>query len=479
MKATSMKLAGLIGLVTILLSSLGLQALPVGNPGIESTPPTSNHTPPSGTEGPPSQETASSSAASSTEAPTKAQTTTSATTSATTTGGGTSATGGSTAAGTTKPTVIAPPSGEPDEKPSPQEPQPTPAGKILAGYYAGWAAYKGYTPQKIPADRLTHLHYAFAKIDPAASRITLADPSNDRRNFAALRALKKSNPQLKTLLSVGGWDYSAYFSDVASTGARREAFAQSCLDILLEHGFDGVDLDWEYPVSGGLAGNTNRPQDKQNFTLLLKAIREKLDQQEKKDGRRYYLTIAGGAGTGYLAKIEPAAVAGLVDYIFVMGYDMHGPWDTYTDLNAPLYRPQESSPQAKNSVYDSLSAYRSSGVPAKKLVLGMPFYGYVYQGVTSQNNGLYSTFTSAASISYDTLRSRYLNHPAYTVFRHDKARVPYLYGNGAFLTYEDPQSIADKVALAKSLGLAGVGAWELSQDSSGALLKSAYGRLTA
>ena len=471
MKSASLKLTGLLGLITLLFCSLGLQTPPVGNPGIESVPPAVSDPPSSGTEaseGLPSQETGSSSTSTQTEASAQAQT--QATTSATTTGGG------STTTNATKPTA---PSGGQSESPAPQKPQQTPAGRILAGYYAGWAAYKGYTPRMIPAGRLTHLHYAFAKIDPASSRIALADPSNDRRNFTALRALKQSNPHLKTLISVGGWDYSTYFSDVASTGARREAFAQSCLDFLLEHGFDGVDLDWEYPVSGGLAGNTNRPQDKQNFTLLLKAIREKLNLQEKKDGRRYYLTIAGGAGAGYLKKIEPAAVSGLVDYIFVMGYDMHGPWDTYADLNAPLYRPLESSPQAKNSVYDSLTAYLSSGVPAKKLVLGMPFYGYVYEGVESRNNGLYSTFTTAKSVGYDTLRSKYLNNPAYKVFRHDKAQVPYLYGNGAFLTYEDPRSIADKVSLANSLGLAGVGAWELSQDSSGALLKSAYERLHA
>lgn len=87
------------------------------------------------------------------------------------------------------------------------------------------------------------------------------------------------------MISIGGWDYSAYFSDIASTAARRTAFAESCLTFILEHGFDGVDLDWEYPVSGGAAGNTNRPQDKQNFTLLLKEIRRQLDSQSAVTGK--------------------------------------------------------------------------------------------------------------------------------------------------------------------------------------------------
>lgn len=354
-----------------------------------------------------------------------------------------------------------------------------PTGRIVAGYYAGWSAYKGYTPSSVPVSQLTHLNYAFAKIDAAKSSIALADPTQDRKNFAAIRKIKQQNPHLKVLISVGGWDYSTYFSDVASTAARRETFAKSCLTFLLEHGFDGIDLDWEYPVSGGLSGNTNRPQDKQNFTLLLRTIREQLDEQSSRDGRRYYLTIAGAANTGYLSKIEPKAVAGLVDYIFLMAYDFHGPWDRYADFNAPLYTPQETSPQYKGSVYDSVNAYLKNGVSAKKLVLGMPFYGYVYEGTSDQNNGLYSRYSSARSVNYDTIRRVYLKDSAYTQKRHETAQISYLYGRNTFITYEDSVSITAKVNLAKSMGLAGVGAWELSHDTSGSLLQTAHRTLYA
>lgn len=353
-------------------------------------------------------------------------------------------------------------------------PTPTPTGKIVAGYYAGWASYKGYTPDRVPVQQLTHLNYAFAKINPSANAVALADPANDRKNFAALRKLKQRYSHLKTLISIGGWDYSAYFSDIASTAARRTAFAESCLTFILEHGFDGVDLDWEYPVSGGAAGNTNRPQDKQNFTLLLKEIRRQLDSQSARDGKTYYLTIAGAANTSYLSKIEPQNVSPLVDYIFLMAYDFHGPWDRFADLNAPLYTPQEASPHYKSSVYDGIKAYLNKGVSAQKIVLGMPLYGYVYRGVSKQNNGLYSAFSSAKSLSYNDLRLSYLNNTAYSRHRHEAAKVPYLYGNGTFISYEDSASISAKTALAKSLGLAGVGIWELSQDTSGALLNSAY-----
>ena len=164
---------------------------------------------------------------------------------------------------------------------------------------------------------------------------------------------------------------------------------------------------------------------------------------------------------------------GLVDHIFVMAYDMHGSWDTYSDFGAPLYNPQERSPQYKNSVHDGVQAYLNAGVPADKLVLGMPFYGYIYEGVGAAQEGRYSTFSSARSISYNNIKGTYLNNPAFSSFYHEGAAVPYLYGNGIFISYENPRSIGTKAAFARNLGLAGVGIWELSHDSAGELLESA------
>lgn len=330
---------------------------------------------------------------------------------------------------------------------------------VAVGYYAAWAGSQGYGPERLPAEQLDQVNYAFAEIE--GGRAVLTSPDQDRENLRGLTALRQRNPDLKIVLSLGGWDGSGGFSDAASTAARRETFARSCLDLLLAHDLDGVDLDWEYPVSGG--SGVHRAQDRENFTLLLRTLRRTLDRQSRTDGREYLLTIAGAAGQGYLNCIEPQAVAETVDHIFVMAYDFHGPWDRRADFNAPVYA------GGRGGVDAAVSGWLSRGVAAEKLVLGMPMYGYIYQGCTGPGG----SFASARSVSYDAVRQEYLTNPAFRQLRHSQADVPYLLGNGAFLSYDDEASIAAKAALARERGLGGFGFWELSQDRTGKLLESA------
>lgn len=344
-------------------------------------------------------------------------------------------------------------------------------GQYIVGYYANWASYSGITPDKLQVSKLTHLNYAFAAID-ANGKLAMSDSVNDLKNFSILKSLKAANKGLKTLISVGGWDDSQKFSDAALTSYSRAVFAQSCVDFVVKYGFDGVDIDWEYPVSGGKS--VGRTEDRQNFTYLLQTIRQKLNERGAKDGKKYTLTIAGAAGSSYLQKIEVGKVASAVDFIFIMAYDLHGPWDGYADLNAALYDPAGTSPQYKLSADDAVTVYLNAGVPSSKLVLGMPFYGYRYSVTGSANNGLFGSFTSAKSISYDSIISSYLNNTAFRLFYHPTAMVPYLFGNNTFISFDNAQSIAEKVGYAKSRRLAGVGAWELSQDKHGVLLSSAY-----
>ncbi len=335
-----------------------------------------------------------------------------------------------------------------------------PTGKYMVGYYPSWASGSGLPPQNVDASLLTHIHYAFANVNANGSLI-LPHGAIDRNNLQGLVALRGKNPQLKVLLSVGGWDYSYHFSSVAANAATRTTFAKSAADMVKQYNLDGIDIDWEFP----------KQQDKRNFTLLLQAVRAELDDLSRTTGRTYLLSIAAGTG---LTNMEVSAVASVLDYIFLMGYDMHGPWDSYADLNAPLYPAGDVSPQYSISVSGTVASYRSAGVPAKKIVLGMPFYGYRYTTDGSRNDGLYAPFSAGKSISYKQLAASYLSNPSFKRFLHPRARVPYLFDGTTFITYEDAASIAEKVTYARAQGLGGVGAWELSQDLNFTLLRSAH-----
>ncbi|RDU24683.1 glycosyl hydrolase family 18 protein [Anaerosacchariphilus polymeriproducens] len=366
------------------------------------------------------------------------------------------------------------PAPEPTPEPAP-EPEPTPESpaKKVVGYYAAWAAYSGYLPTQIDAGKLTHINYAFANIG-SDLKLTLGYPDIDVNNIKLLNSLKQTNPNLKTLISVGGWSWSGKFSDAALTDATRTAFADSCVAFIKQYGFDGVDLDWEYPVSGGLSTNSRRPEDKQNFTLLLQKIREKLDAQGTIDNKHYLLTIAGGASYSYVNNVEMSKLAQYLDYATIMTYDLHGTWDKYTDLHAPLYLNNDTTPQYKTSVDSAVNAWLNASFPVDKLVLGIPFYGYIYSSVTNSNNGLYQTFAGANSISYQSIVANYLNKPGYTRYFHSQSMVPWLFDGSVFISYEDSQSINVKTNYIHTKNLGGAMAWELSQDPSGTLLNSIY-----
>ncbi len=348
--------------------------------------------------------------------------------------------------------------------------------KKIVGYYAAWTAYSGFIPSQIDASRLTHINYAFANIGPDL-RIALGFPNLDPYNIIQLNALKQINPDLKTLISVGGWTWSGLFSDVAATDEARTAFAESCVDFIKQYGFDGVDIDWEFPVTGGLPTNNRSPEDKHNFTLLLQKLREALDRQGAFDGRHYLLTIAGSSGSFYPQNTELSLLYPYLDYASIMTYDIHGTWDVYTDFNAPLYLNNDISPQYKWSVDSAVQAWEQAGFPLNKLVMGIPFYGYIYGAVNNFNEGLYQPFQGANSIPYWQISSSYLTFPGFIRYFHPESKVPWLFNGSIFISYDDPESIRFKTDYINSRGLAGAMIWELSQDPNGVLLNEIYNNL--
>ena len=407
----------------------------------------------------------------------------------------------------------------------------------IIGYYPSWGAYgRNYQVYDIDASKVTHINYAFADIcwngihgnpDPTGPNpqtwscqdevgtinvpngtIVMGDPWIDAQksnpgdtwdeplkgNFKQLIKLKQANPNLKTIISVGGWTWSNRFSDVAASAATRETFANSAVDFLRKYQFDGVDLDWEYPVSGGLAGNSYRPEDKQNYTLLLQAVRQKLDAAGAADGKTYLLTIASGAGPDFIQNTELAGIAQAVDWINIMTYDMNGGWQTISGHNAPLYYdPAAGSANLPNAaafnVDAAVTAYFAAGVPANKLVLGVPFYGRGWAGCQATGNGQYQSCTGTAQVGtwekgvfdFNDLEANYIGKNGYMRYWNDTAKVPYLYNssNGTFITYDDTESMGYKASYLKSKGLAGAMFWEFSGDRNKTLLNKLASDLAA
>ncbi|MDZ4766151.1 MAG: glycoside hydrolase family 18 protein [Chloroflexota bacterium] len=363
----------------------------------------------------------------------------------------------------------------------------------IVAYYTSWAIYgREYFVTDIPADQLTHINYAFANISEAGE-VVLGDEWADTQfpypsdttgggNFNQLQLLKAAHPAMQTLISVGGWTWSGLFSDVALTPASRERFARSAVDFMLRYDFDGVDLDWEYPTGGGDPGNMERPEDSENFVLLLDEVRTQLDAQGAQDGRAYLLTIALGAGASAYEPLDWARIHPLLDWINVMTYDFAGGWSERTGFNAPLYAAADGA-----SADRTLQALLALDIPADKLVLGVPFYGHGWSGVGSENDGLDQPFTSlpegtwaAGSFDYDDLTENYITDTT----RHwdERAGVPWLYdaATGTMITYDDAESMALKADYIRQHNLGGVMFWELSaDDDTNTLLTALHTTLTS
>jgi chitinase len=354
--------------------------------------------------------------------------------------------------------------------------QPITAPRVV-GYFASWGIYDEtpYLVTDIPAELLTHVNYAFINVDENGECVfddvwgELEYPyPNDGPlgNLAALEAFKAEHPHLKTLMALGGWARSVNFSDAALTPESRDHFARSCVTMMNDYGFDGIDVDWEYPVAEGDPGNITRPEDKANYTLLLAELRQKLNALSELTGQEYLLTIAAPAGP-QSRYYELDKIHEYLDWINLMTYDYSGHWSAATAFNAPLH----STPSA-SSVANSVETYLAAGVPAEKLVLGVPFYGKAWEGVAARNDGLAQRpsgpfGSSDGALTYRQIVEDYHAGTGFTRHWHEVSQVPWLYNadTGVMISYDDPESIALKAAFAREQGLGGVMLWELRQDS--------------
>ncbi len=340
---------------------------------------------------------------------------------------------------------------------------------VVTGYIGGFRGL--VATEGINAEKLTHIIYAF--VDVHDSVAVLTNLKTDSTNFRKLNLLKKKNPDLKILISIGGWAWSENFSDASLTPTSRAKFAKSSVDIIRKYKLDGVDIDWEYPGMKGEEGNIFRPEDKQNYTLLFKAIREELDRYGKETGQYHELTAAVGASQGFVDHTEMAEVGKILDYIYVMTYVFSG--NNTSGHQTNLY-PSKATPTA-NSSDKSMKIFQAAGVPPSKLVVGSGFSGKGWVVESATNNGLgQKALKPATGGSYTRIKDSLVNKQGYKRYWDKDAQAAYLWNadTKTFISYEDEASIKAKAKYIKKNKYGGIFFWQYTADPKEYLLSAMY-----
>jgi chitinase len=338
----------------------------------------------------------------------------------------------------------------------------------IIGYLPSWKRMVGNKTLQaadLPLDRLTCVHYAFyiplpdgtiGPKDAAGDSVYLCkDPASGLIPLAHRQGVD-------VVLSIGGWDDSDLFPAVASTSATRALFAHSCCDAIRTSGFDGIDIDWEYP---GYPEHKGTPVDSRHFTLLLSALRDSLDALGSGTGRRYRLTAALPAGGENLGRIAVADIVPILDRLNIMTYDYYGYWDPSANHNSPLF-PAAGSDSSRCIDASYKWFHDQLGVPSSKLNIGIPFYGKAYSGCAgpnSKHSGPDTLFTAYGGASYTQICAL---AGQFTWLWDTTAQVPYLLDRArqAFVTCEDTNSVRAKAAYVLEHDIRGVIIWEITDD---------------
>jgi chitinase len=319
---------------------------------------------------------------------------------------------------------------------------------------------------KEDAEKLTHINIAFGHVINDEVRV------DHLNNLNYMKTIREYNPDIKLILSVGGWGAGG-FSEAASTLKGRRTLADTAVEVLKTYGFDGIDLDWEYPGYSE-AGIKSSPDDKFTFTLLLKEVREALDRQGEKDRVHYLLTIAAGADQYFVDSTEMDKAQELLDFVQLMTYDMRGGFQTLTGHHTNLFTP--SGDLFRISVDTSVKIFMRAGVPREKILIGAAFYSRMWKNVPNINNGLHQMTTTSGGYGpgYAQLLSDYINKNGYLRYWDNEAKAPYLFDGSNFITYDDEESLKYKSNYVKQMRLAGIMYWEHGCDATRTLLDAIH-----
>lgn len=353
------------------------------------------------------------------------------------------------------------------------------AAERVRAYYPFWVSYSQTKAlADLPLARLDQLTYAFAYFD-AQGQLQAGDAFADlnkpypqadgtllRGNYALLKAIKPQYPQLKTVLAVGGWNYSAQFSAVLADPVLRQRAVQSTLQFLQQHGFDGIEIDWRYPGGGGRDGNSASLQDGAHLLQFVRALRQAAPQ----------LII------GLTSAVQPAIIAASpwrelaphCDYVMLIATDFVGAWSGKTSHKSPLYMPA-----GRLSIDLAVNTLIDAGLPANQLALMIPSQGVSFNGVNAQGNGLAQTHGGVSMGSWDNAQTGPTG-----VFGQDEiaalqqgqgfvehwdalAQESYFYSPRAqqFISIETERALAAKLDYVQRRGLQGIALWEITSDA--------------
>jgi len=303
----------------------------------------------------------------------------------------------------------------------------------VIAYYAG--DVKGIDVSSIK--KLTHIIFSFCHLK--GNRLNV-DTALDSLMIQKMVSLKKRSPDLKVILSLGGWGGCATCSDVFSNKKGRKEFASSVKELSKYFGSDGLDLDWEYPTIKGFQGHKYQPEDKKNFTALVKQLRKTL-------GKKYEVSFAAGGFNQYIENaVDWKQVMKYVNYVNMMTYDLVNGYARSTGHHTALYSTSQQLESADNAIQKLIDR----GVSASKIVIGAAFYGRMWDSVPDINSGLYQQGKFLKSISYKNFSSQLSGDSGFVYHWDEKAMASYLFNpiTHQFVTYDDKRSIQEKTQYA-------------------------------
>ncbi len=326
-------------------------------------------------------------------------------------------------------------------------------------------------------DREAALDHAYGAAESVDGTADPVGPNRLRGAFHQLQELKRRYPRLKLVISFGGWGQSQGFSSAAEPDHVRE-FVRSCVHTFVEGNFapgihapgifDGIDIDWEYPVEGGVTNGS--PEDTKNFTAMAAEFRRQLDAIRP----GLLLTAALPAEAELYKNFELKKISRWMNDLSIMAYDLHWNSEPLTNLHSPLFHdPADPSKPPMDTHFGdyAVQGFLQAGVPARKIVLGVPFYGKGWMGVKDINHGLYQPATGPAQDwgGYRALKALPDADRQYS----STSVTCTIWSGGNFWSYDCPEALRVKIDYVRSHHLGGVMFWELSQDTDdGELLRT-------